>query len=351
MKQFTKRVGIFLVLPALLFFMAEQLLPVTFFVNRPWEGVQYSTFIPHEGPFYPGLDLEMMASGDLCFRTEYEVKKQERWITDRLGFRNDSFAESPDVILLGDSFIAGASLSQEELLSNRLAVLTGKSVYNMAPSGFNQFISLIEAGKIRKPACLIFSIVERGVPARLERTVRKDKRIRTFAKELMPDEAWGGFLDRGFRLYSVKWAKARLLQSKGRGMQAETGNKRMFFLQGKFHGHKDEAVDLSATKETILSYKAVCDSLSIRFIFLPMPDKETVYYDFVPLPAQPDYLTRLQALLVAAKINVVPVLDIYNQHRLVDSTLLYRTDDSHWNNNAVNLVAAALAESLLKDSK
>jgi hypothetical protein len=79
---------------------------------------------------------------------------------------------------------------------------------------------------------------------------------------------------------------------------------------------------------------------------MPMPDKETVYYELVPFKEQPAYLHRLDSMLTAAGVRTIPTLDIYNEYRKTNSSLLYHLDDTHWNPNATTLISREIVRTL-----
>ena len=105
--------------------------------------------------------------------------------------------------------------------------------------------------------------------------------------------------------------------------------------------------DLQTTFQNILNYKKYCDSLNISFIFMPMPEKETVYYNFVPFDKQPDYLFRLNSLLKIKNVRTINTLKIYNNYTRCNKDLLFRPDDCHWNSNATEL----MSEEIIKEIK
>ncbi|MCX6308678.1 MAG: hypothetical protein NTY32_07590, partial [Bacteroidia bacterium] len=80
----------------------------------------------------------------------------------------------------------------------------------------------------------------------------------------------------------------------------------------------------------------------IEFLFLPMPDKETVYYELVPFEKQPTYLFRLDSLLTNAGIATINTLSLYNNYREQHKDLLYQKDDSHWTPIATEMVSKEL---------
>ena len=133
-----------------------------------------------------------------------------------------------------------------------------------------------------------------------------------------------------------------MTKSTGIGIQGNptTDIENMFFLNGKKqHYHYDRINEVS---KTILHYKKYCDSIGVEFIFLPLPNKESVYYENVPFNYQPNYLFKLDSILTQNGIYTLNTLKIFNDIR--DSVLLYHIDDTHWNTNGVNIVADKLIE-------
>jgi hypothetical protein len=107
---------------------------------------------------------------------------------------------------------------------------------------------------------------------------------------------------------------------------------------------KHQKDDLANTVNILISYKKYCDSLGIKFIFMPMPDKETVYYELVPFDEQPDYLNKLDSILNISGVSTINTLKIYNDYRKTNDNLLYHLDDSHWNSNATEIIALEIIQ-------
>jgi hypothetical protein len=334
--------------PVILLMVTEVLIPPITFSFRPWEGMQFATKVPTYCQFYPNQTVEMDAVGDLCHHTDKAVHRNERWITDKLGYRNDAFVEQADVLFIGDSFMSGTGLSQEDLLSNKLSSKMGKDfkIYSMAPSSFEKFDYFLRLGIIKKPKMIIFEMVERHLPDPLI-----TKPIGGFKNKLVHYPFVGTLtatVDKAFRFSSLKWLNARIHHYYGNGLPA-VNDSTMFFLEGFRQKHARS--DLGRTVKTILSYKAYCDSLHIEFLYMPMPDKETVYYDEVPFPKQADYLVREDSLLKAGGVATFNVLGLYNDFRKTHTEVLYQPDDSHWNPTATELVSEELYKILTKTNK
>ena len=316
-------------LPLLLLF-AEVLLPTNTFTYRPWEALIYNSKKGLAFSFYPNQSLVMNSVGDLCDHTQNEIIKYENWNTDKLGYRNDTFIKKADVLFIGDSFIAGSGLSQDSTITSQLRKLINGQVYNIAPSNFNEFISLVNLGVIDKPNLVIYGIVERSIPAPLSSTSIEYNASNATRISILRD--------RIKRLYYVEYLKARLLKSKGNGIKGKDSD--MFFLNGKNQHYHYEIINDIA--ETIAQYKNYCDSIGVKFIFLPLPNKETIYYNNVPLNEQPNYIVELNSILNKKGVTTVNTIKILNDEK--DNLLLYHLDDTHWNSNGVNIVVNELAK-------
>src|SRR5207244_4450858 len=69
---------------------------------------------------------------NLPIRSSY----MQTFSTDSRGFRNRSDLDRADVAMIGDSYIEGAYVSDEETAAVRLHELTGERVANLGVSGY-----------------------------------------------------------------------------------------------------------------------------------------------------------------------------------------------------------------------
>jgi hypothetical protein len=335
MKTFLRNILYFFA-PFICLLVIEAFLPPTSFSFRPYEGLTFGTKVPRRSSLYPNSKVSMIAFGDLCHHTNKAIAKPEFWITDKLGFRNDEFIEEADILFIGDSFFAGASLSQDEIISNRVKSKSNNKikVYNISPSSpsFSLFAYFLKTGLIKKPKLVIYSIVERDIPT----PIIPYNGIMFKIIKIFEIGHFNVYLDKALKLSSIRWLKARIQGNHGNGLPA-IGDSNMYFYSGAFQKH--EKNDLQTTLTIINSYKKYCDSLDIKFLFMPMPDKETVYYELVPFDKQPNYLFQLDSLLKKANISTINTLKIYNEYRKTHQILLYHLDDTHWNSNATELMS------------
>lgn len=311
------------------------ILPLSTFTFRPYEALLYI----HEGvgmPYYPKHELSMVSEGDLCYSTEYAIKGNEKWKTDDIGYRNDNYIKDPDILIIGDSFIAGNTLTQDSTITNLLSKKINDSmkVYNLAPADFSDFKVLYTNNIIRKPKLIILAAGERELPAGI---------INNEYKKLFKNNQLKVLVDKITRLYSIEYLKSRIFNKRYNPAQSSV-NSKMFFFKGI--NQKYNYGNLDPTVDKIISCKNYCDSIGIDFLFMPIPNKETMYYEQVPFECQPDFIFQLTNKLIERDVRVFNVLNIFNDYRKFNNELLYNLDDTHWNSNGVNLIAEKLAREI-----
>jgi hypothetical protein len=323
-------------------------MPVTAFTHRHWEAVSFVKVI-HKYGMYPNINSKMVAVGDLCYNTKYAIPKNEIWQTDRLGFRNDKFIKNPDVLLIGDSFFAGCSLSQESTLVNKLIAKsnTNFKFYNQAPSSLAAFDKFYKLGELNKPKIIVFGMVEREVPDIFEEFgTGKNSILKNKLQEIVSVGNLNVFVDRILKQNSLEWIKSKLRNNKGWGIKS-SDESNMFFAFGKNQNHSQDRLKL--TIDRLVEYKKYCDKIGVKFVFVPMPDKESVYFEKVPFNVQPHYLYQLDSLLRIENIETINTIELYNNYRKSSVKLLYHLDDTHWNSTATELVATELMKKINKD--
>lgn len=111
--------------------------------------------------------------------------------TDRRGFRNLTTEDQYDVVVLGDSFAEGSSVSDEQVWPVRLAEMSGLNVYNLGMSGYDPLHylhSLKRYGLALEPR-LVLCLVYEGNDFRSAKSDRKrlspsvSKRFKAYLKQ------------------------------------------------------------------------------------------------------------------------------------------------------------------------
>jgi len=346
MKKFIYKIFYFFI-PILIISISEAfILPPDFFTYRIHPALTFR-FLPQQlipGIHYPQYKLEMNEVGDLSYRTKRAVVKKNTWITDERGYRNDKFISNPVILLIGDSFFGGSGLSQQETIANKLnqKFHNTTSAYNMAGGSLTKFDVFYRNGIMKKPKLIIYEVAEKtNVYYPFPKKSSFVKKIEDL-KSKIPPFANNVFVrvDRLLRFYSFQWLKARIYGETGKGIVSPFDSTIIFGEGNSTLVHSSN--DLKAAVNEILSYKKYCDSIGCDFLFLPIPSKETIYFDLVPLTTQPNYLSKLDSLLNLNGVHTINTIDIYNKERCANNSLLYLEDDTHWNAKATELISTEI---------
>ncbi len=329
------------------------LLPIDAFTFKVYEAlIVRTTFGILKGPFYPDRELKKIEVGDLGHHTIYEVKKDVEWITDRYGYRkkNSALTRYP-IVIIGDSNIAGASLTQGDMLSEVLEGQLSVPVYPLAPASYRGFFRhwLIMN---HLPDTVIFASIERNItelrmpqrkntkpPSMLEAFYMGKVQLNPYLQKALT------VMDRIGKENMLRFMRATIergLSAKGSKVQ---DTEPFFFVQGKKGNDEVPPARLERAVEVIKTYRDIFNAMGIRFIFLPIPNKETIYYDYLGT-RKPDFLQRLAARLKELNIETIDTQRAFEDAYRGRSVQLYHTDDSHWNRNGVDITAHLLKQTL-----
>ncbi|UCS91931.1 hypothetical protein KZP23_14490 [Echinicola marina] len=336
MKVFFKKIGL-LMIPALLLGIVDVfVLPHTFWTYRFWEGISYHKDLLTYGKFYQSQSLVMCERGDLSDGVDSISYSLNEWITDEYGFRNDEFIGKPDIVLLGDSFVVGTGLDQSELLSKQLSRLFGDriKVYNMAPVPLRTLDIMVKKGLIEKPDILVYEFVEEMFPEPFVPYLSgKYDAIK------VPISAWVNasqinmIWDKLIRLHWVHYFQHKILDEKLQ--YPNIGD--MYFYKGEAYRPFDENGRLQTLK-SLKGYQEYCEQNGIELIVMPLPLKETVYFEDIQRPDLPQYLEGIHAGLDSLGIHHIKVLEAM----LERGGEYYQKQDTHWNAEGVSLAAELL---------
>ena len=152
--------------------------------------------------------------------------------------------------------------------------------------------------------------------------------------------AIGVFLDRLSKMNMVHYIRAKIGNQKQRVSYAfPTPFGIMYFLQGGGANQDVSKNQFERVVRTIEAYDRVLKQRGIRFIFLPIPNKENIYYQYLPHPKRPKFLEDLIAELKRRKVETIDTQKAFEESYQKDSALLYRLDDTHWSPEAVRITA------------
>jgi hypothetical protein len=338
------------------------ILPIDFFTFRVWEALlikEFRSILP--GHFYPRMEItKLETGGDLAHHTPFAIPKRVKWMTDRYGYRKkDAEGIKPQVVIIGDSNIAGHGLTQKEMLSEVLEDRLKVPVYPYAPVGsINTFLKDLRFKKDR-PKIVIVSFIERDI---LNMPFPKLPQKR---EDLLPFYEWrdktkqmrwvqyaGVLLDRLFKMNMLNYARARIRNAAVMDFHhfpSKFGP--MFFVQGEVANKEVSNEDFHKAVKRIEAYDRVLKNKGIRFIFLPIPNKENIYHDCLPDPKRPVFLEELIQELKRRNIETVDTQRAFEDEYQNHSTLLYFLDDSHWNPKGVHLAADFTIKLIKRDKR
>ena len=334
-----------LVLPFAVWPLVEVfVLPMNFFTFRIWETISVNSVRIMSGPFYPNMHLRMVEEGELAPHTAFAQKRLVEWRTDEYGYRNSDTKH--DVLLIGDSNITGAKLSQEETLAAVLENKLNKDVYSFAPATVNRFLAtdrFIE----NPPELVIVSSIERripGLPAVGANGI--GSRVRNFTGNLINSSPVLTYLavtaDRISKLGLYHYTLANLDRATGRREYISYDDE--FFIEGEIANRDYSEEEINQSADVLEGYRNALAERGIRFLFLPIPNKENIYYQLLPSQKKPTFLPRLMARLDERGVAYVdtqhPFDSLYQQNQVS----LYPADDAHWNDVAVKVAAQLVAK-------
>jgi len=331
-------------------------LPLDFFTFRVWEALAVKrSFGVLKGSFYPNMSLSKIEVGEVGYRSKCSVKKGVIWIIDQYGYRK---AKVPvkrfPIIIVGDSNIAGSGLTQNDMLSEVLEKRLHESVYPLAPESLKE---VFEHGLLKQvpPDIIILQSIERsiltcnykipkdkdfGISTPWDDSILKiqlNRRIQSIAITL----------DRIFKANMINYLRARINSPATPGIKDfDEAQCPPLFLQGVVANDDIPIEKLNAVTYAIKKYSDFFTGKGIRFIFLPIPNKENIYYKYLGTK-KPVFLKNLIRKLKELNVEVVDTQKAYDNVSESASTSLYPDDDSHWNAEGAK-VAADLLEELIR---
>jgi len=354
MRKFLFKSTLFLLPFSLAICLELFVLPIDFFTFRVWEAIwvrEYRKIL--SGPFYPNIEITKIEEGDLAAHTRFAIKKKVRWVTDRYGYRKQNTdLQKHKIVIIGESNIAGIILTQEEILSEVLEDQLKVSVYPYAPVGsINSFLKderFIE----NPPDIVIFARIEREVlDLDSLKSIRKNKLSSKIKQQIQRNRMIQSLaiqLDRASKMIMLHYFRASLWRTistpehLGSGpFSSQYGP--IFFIQGRRANEDVSEEKLHKAIQIIRSYNDAVKSRGIRFIFLPIPNKENIFYECLQTP-RPVFLEALIAELKKHGVETIDTQKAFEEAFRKNQVLLYHTEDTHWNGNGVKIAADLIKE-------
>jgi hypothetical protein len=323
--------------------------------------------------------------------------------TDGRGFRNSEQVDQADVVVLGDSFAEGSSVSDEQTWAVLLGKQTGRTVYNLGMSGTSAegYLDVLERfGLSLKPRwvlCLLYEgndfrdsnfrrsetpgrsslgdVLFKGSPLR--------RRIQTFLIRTLGPVGSRRFWDAPEKLnqpshpmYPVSWLPLEVPDGSGHFYSFEL--KRVLD-----HWVRPEQFEKSAafehTRAALLRMKDLCTAQGAELVVVYAPDKPHVLFDLVEERIRPEQVRAFLGLkkkdlppahellgeLTAAMDTFEQVMETFCRNegiRFVSLTQVFRqkieegvwayyTYDQHWSPEGHRIAAEYVAQKVFGPEK
>lgn len=332
-------------MPFIVISIAVAFLPLNYFSFRVWEALSVCRGYFLSGPFYPLQIVVMTEEGDMGHGTPNAIKQNVYWETDRHGYRKTDSNDHLDIVIIGDSTIAGSSLTQEDIISEVLQRKLQRSVYPYAPSDINNFIHDTRF-TINPPRVVILGGIEREIFAykRLQITPKVRRTIKSKMNSLINSK---GYSIRG-AIVLDRILKCELLSYLRAQIEPTTIGVRyrgMFFYQGPAAVTSAQDSEILNTIQIIREYNDFFKHNNILFIYMPIPNKETIYYDFLPTRPKVSIINQVLTGLRHTGIPTIDLLSAFGAYRQ-DTGNPFQIDDTHWNATGVKIAAELIADKI-----
>jgi hypothetical protein len=323
-----------------------------FYAFRAWEIVKVWN---RPGPFKPDFKYAARIYGDLANRLKvrrYRRYRHQVFQTDKYGFRNPDFREDTyfPVVVVGDSDMAGSSLSDNDTYSARLAAALNTPVYNYAP---NTVLALLtdERFSLNPPKIIIWEAVERTIfgtaykaytDLTKEVPLRAREGVANSGPEL-PDPKLSEYISKQL-FHEARYYLTGIHTPSIGHINRNTGM--LFYAPGiemLKYGNRQRSLD--TVIKGIRRIDQICKDRGIALIYLPLPDKENIYSHLLPVDAlkkkhRDQFLEDLHKTLDYLGILNVHVLRHFRKSAH-DTETLYFLDDTHWNPTGVKTAVMA----------
>jgi len=329
---------------------------------RAWEKVRSDDNILFE----PNMTIDDVEVGDLGYKSwvkQLQHPRRVAFTTDATGFRNAGNPRFPEIVVVGDSYVVGTGVSDNETFPSRIEQRLSVPVYNYGfASGAIQVFLNDPRFANRMPRVVVYAPLEhRLIPRNLDIRYPKWPPDTPTA----PGAASGWWHDVGeevenffFRLNMdngvATFARYQYngLMYRVRGLDGVTTFEGATILRLPIGEQKlDVPVEQrnpAGVISTLENLKSMLSERGSELVFCPLFAMGTIYPEVYP---QADRVriqnpSFLDAVIAGAKASGVRTVDLRESFRKNRSPYLYQPDDSHWNARAIGLAADELASEL-----
>jgi hypothetical protein len=309
------------------------------------------------------LELEEVGDlGRLSWVRSLQVPREVVFSTDRWGLRNPIEIEHPRVVVLGDSYVAGSSVSDRDTLTVAMSRVLREPIYNFAVQSVDvpglflkdarfsqnppEIVVWAPVARMIRPRPLFFLDDDEDPPSRGERALGWIRQIgeglEHFEEGLNRDNGLthqARYLLNGFQ---HRWFGNPNL------IDTPEGPVLALDLEAQALTASAQEREVEAVIGMVRAFSEFLAEHGVHMIYCPLPESGTIYPELFSGEARealavPSFLDRLIAESQAQGVHVVDLRPVFQANK---SPYLYQTDDSHWNPRGISLAAGALAEAV-----
>ncbi len=281
---------------------------------------------------------------------------------DSNGFRNRKDLKTADIVVIGDSFVEGLHVADDELMTTLIAEKTHQSVSNLGRSGDGpqqERIILERYGLPLHPKTCVWLYYEGND---LEDVAEYEANLRVIPT-IKPPTVSRVLVERSFLRNALLFARRRWLEPETKwtaSLYAGTFASRVYgslpiYFASDDHHRAGDPSRLAKATASLAEANALCRRQGMRFVVVLVPTKWRVYHNLCRFSADSPCLTWGQddqpdqiRAAVRGISPVIPFLDLTPRFQAAAARgeLLYLPDDTHWTADGHRSAACAITETL-----
>lgn len=321
---------------------------------RPWERMLEGD---DSGRFVRDAAVTMPTCGDLSYNIRHrQVWRLTTFTTDPVGLRNPPWTSPPRVVVVGDSYVAGANLDDAETISARLARELGEPVYNAgSPFPVRELGRLPADPRFRgaPPRAVVIMLASHNLvapeaPDHPTWTLPEDPLLRS------AEEVVGRTLERVTRDSRLAgWAGRQVGRVRGLvGVhpyrEVRWGDVPALCLSPREQRYLDHRAAEHAERLAagLRSWRDRLAASGTTLIFAPVPSSAVVYPELFSPRDLGEGEPLVAACVAATRRAGIMTVDLLPAFRANRTPYLFEVGDSHWSPRAVEVAAAAIAAEL-----
>lgn len=317
--------------------------------------------------------IEMDSFGALAFR--YHVPHLRRVVhntftTDGAGLRNPPFPQPPPVVAVGDSFVVGVGVSDDQTIPRRLSVHLGVDVYNYgtqasaAPGYFltdPRFAAAPPGVVVFMPSASTMWPID--MPTRRDRAPSKTPPAAERPTSTLLTRLWSSWSALGAPLAAMSNAVKRDNGLERFAKQTYHGARRVVFGFPALIDVEGEPALVQTLEElkmnktpkernvddvvrTYVEFVQANSERGTRVLVAPLPETGDLYFESFPRDQRESVVTPglFDQVLLRLQETGIATVDLREVMSANRAPYLFLRDDTHYAPHAIDLVARTLAE-------